>query len=504
MTLLASVLLWPQAHQLTSEQLYETKAPSVVTLSVERANGNSGSGTAFLALSDNLAVTAWHVVKGAQSVTAKFCDGSEIKVAGIVDKNEEYDVALLRLESGSRHPLALATSEPKVGSKAFVIGSPKGLDFSISDGIISQTPYFGDTKLLQFTCPVSAGNSGGPLFNTAGEVVGVVSWQLKDAQNLNFAIPASVIGKLDNASEVKPFASDALASRKLGEPLVSVNDDDLKNLLKQAELAPTASDDGTGANSFTMNADGVQVTLFQYVESKGGPTENLGLSAAFSSDSTVGLDKINAFNRSHRFARAHRDGDGTVYLENDLELKTGVGSGNILQFVTDFNDTAQRFLAEVFAKPVKTATSRHTTPSTDGEELLVTVNEQQLLTALKAEGESVESNDDGTGKMRFDVRFNGHEAVLYQFTDSDPRGSTTSLTLAAGFQTSSAADLKKVNAFNTENRFSKAFIDADGDLFLVADLDLHGGVTMATIESFVRRFKESVNTFMRRTASLHE
>ena len=84
-----------------------------------------------------------------------------------------------------------------VGSRAYVIGSPKGYEFSIGDGLISQIQLVDGVRQYQISCPISAGNSGGPIVNERGEVVGVTSWSKLDAQNLNFAIPSRAVFGMD-------------------------------------------------------------------------------------------------------------------------------------------------------------------------------------------------------------------------------------------------------------------------------------------------------------------
>jgi hypothetical protein len=85
----------------------------------------------------------------------------------------------------------LSAEAPRVGSRAYVIGAPRGLDFSITDGLVSQIRMIDDVKQYQLSCPISPGNSGGPVFNDRGEIIGVVSWRKTDAENLSFATPAS-------------------------------------------------------------------------------------------------------------------------------------------------------------------------------------------------------------------------------------------------------------------------------------------------------------------------
>lgn len=197
------------AEDLKPEIIYQRILPSVMTLRVENAAGEEFIGSAFLALEEGVALTAWHVLRDARRVTANFADGRSCEVKGYIDKDEIRDLALIRVEVSGRPRAPLSREIPMVGSRAYVIGSPKGYEFSIGDGLISQIQTVDGVRLYQVSCPISAGNSGGPIVNERGEVVGITSWSKVDAQNLNFAVPARDVVRL-NAS---------LAATLWGQPM---------------------------------------------------------------------------------------------------------------------------------------------------------------------------------------------------------------------------------------------------------------------------------------------
>lgn len=193
------------SDELSSEAVYQKALPSVMTLQVEGKSGDKRLGTAVLVLKDGLAATAWHLVTDAKTVTAKFSDGESFDVSGLVDKDEKRDVAIVRVKVFGRPILPLVSDTPAVGSKAYVIGAPKGLEFSISDGLVSQVQLMDGVKYYQFSCAASPGNSGGPLVDAKGQVVGIVSWQVRDGQNLNFAIPSTYVLGLDSTLPTQPW-----------------------------------------------------------------------------------------------------------------------------------------------------------------------------------------------------------------------------------------------------------------------------------------------------------
>ncbi len=480
-----------------AEQIYDRVSPSVLTLSVEKGHGSMAIGTAFLALRPGIAVTAWHVLKGARSVTAKFSDGHEARVSGVVDKNVDLDIALIQVESGDRKPLQLAVADPKVGAKAYVIGAPRGLECSISDGIISQTPLFNSGKLYQFTCPVSPGNSGGPLLNASGEVLGVVSWQLKDAQNLNFAVPVGTLSALKADKAASEFQAAALTDESTSPVVVVADDALLGSVVEEADMTYKLEDDGTGINALIIKNGSADVSLFQYSkDGKKGPTTNLSINVGYQTDRPVDLYRINAFNRSHRFVRSYRSSDGILYIEDDLNLNLGVGRGNIRRFVTTFMDTVDEFEADVLQHPRSGSRAEFLPSQPTGGQLCSSVTDNQIEALLSECGFKGKRDTDEDGATRYVFNIGPNEATLCLVGDNKPTDKSTSLTLSIGFSPHSKPSVERVNAFNDEARFFKAFLDEEGDPFLVADLDLHGGVTTESIKEFIRGFAKAVPVFV--------
>jgi S1-C subfamily serine protease len=187
------------------EALYKKAVPSVMTLKAGKKDGAVVLGSAFLITNSGIAATAWHVVNGATQVSARFSDGEEFEVSGLVDKDEKRDLALIRVKIFGRPELTVVGDDPQVGSRAYVIGAPLGLEFSISEGLLSQIQRIDNVKQYQFSSAASPGNSGGPLLNVAGQVIGVVSWQVKNGQNLNFAVPSSYLLGLDKTLPTLPW-----------------------------------------------------------------------------------------------------------------------------------------------------------------------------------------------------------------------------------------------------------------------------------------------------------
>ncbi|HEV2249568.1 MAG TPA: trypsin-like peptidase domain-containing protein [Candidatus Limnocylindria bacterium] len=166
-------------------ELYAKLAQSVVTVRAELADGKTSLGSGVIFDEDADILTALHVVNGATRITVTFADGSTYE-ARIFARQADNDIAGIRA-LGHPDQVAVATlgnpNALNVGDDAIVIGNPFGLSRSLSTGVISglhrsiQPPGSDKpmTDLIQFDAAVNPGNSGGPLFDRAGDVVGIVS-----------------------------------------------------------------------------------------------------------------------------------------------------------------------------------------------------------------------------------------------------------------------------------------------------------------------------------------
>ena len=200
-------------QKLTLPEVYDANVGSCVSINVisisqgynyfGRQVQTASSGSGFVITKDGYIVTNYHVVSGGNDVQVSFSDGKTYP-AQIVGGDEDYDIAVVKIDAGDREltPVVIGESANlRVGEDVAAIGNPLGeLTFSMSEGIVSclnreinvnGTPF----NMIQITAPVNGGNSGGPLFNTYGEVVGIVSAKYSAAgdgtaaEGLGFAIP---------------------------------------------------------------------------------------------------------------------------------------------------------------------------------------------------------------------------------------------------------------------------------------------------------------------------
>lgn len=200
------------ATQLSAEELFERYAQSVVV--IEGLNGESkqilqGSG---VVVADQKVITNCHVAKSAAAVVVKLADKRYPAILLRVDADPQHDLCLLAVDGLHAPAIPLAAiASVKVGKRVFALGAPKGLELTLSEGIVSSLRKYDDSHFIQTTASISPGSSGGGLFNDAGELIGITTFHFAGGQNLNFAVPVDWVGKLLQAKEsLAVLGSDAI------------------------------------------------------------------------------------------------------------------------------------------------------------------------------------------------------------------------------------------------------------------------------------------------------
>ena len=191
-------------------QLFEQVRESVVVIQAIRSTVTvQGSGFVYNYSGQMIILTNNHVIKNAISIRVTFSNGHTY-TASCKGSNQTTDVAVLTTPSAPQaeyKPLEIVSSSTlKVGDPVIVVGTPYGLEGSMSNGIISalnRTINTGETiltNIIQTTAPLNPGNSGGPLMNYLGQVVGMATAIVEDSQGIGFAIPSDTI--LQNIREI--------------------------------------------------------------------------------------------------------------------------------------------------------------------------------------------------------------------------------------------------------------------------------------------------------------
>ncbi len=178
--------------------------PSVVTVINFDLDGDVASiGSGFFISKSGILLTSHHVLEGAYSAAVRTSDGDTFPVTAVLAAGRLVDLIKVRVDIPDEHitPIPTAAQGPEVADRVFVLGSPLGLEQTVSEGIISairDLPAGG--RVLQLTAPISQGSSGGPVIDQHGTAVGVVAFQSTTGQNLNFAVSIDALDLLTDES----------------------------------------------------------------------------------------------------------------------------------------------------------------------------------------------------------------------------------------------------------------------------------------------------------------
>ena len=233
------------------------------------SSSTAAEGTGFVYDSDGHIVTNEHVIDGASTVSVKFSDGTTAK-ATVVAKDISSDLAVLKVDvaSSKLHPLALGDSSAlQIGDGVVAIGNPYGLDSSVTSGIVSaldreisapdNTPIEG---AIQTDAAINHGNSGGPLLDLAGKVVGVTS-QIQSDSGANDGVGFAI-----SSNNVKSVVDQLLTTGKVSHPLLGVRVGSAANggaSVASVESGSGADKAGIKAGDVITAVDGKTITSAQ-------------------------------------------------------------------------------------------------------------------------------------------------------------------------------------------------------------------------------------------------
>jgi hypothetical protein len=198
----------PVLRARTAEELFTELAPSTVRITAHDVSGRAVGLGSGVVVGPGAVVTNCHVATAGGSLVVKA--GAEQFSASVEVADEEYDLCRLSVTGLAAPAVTIGSAQTlKTGQKVFAIGSPQGLELTISDGIVSGMRDLPQGRVIQTTAPISPGSSGGPLFDAYGRLVGIMTFQHRTGQNLNFAVPADWIANLRSRSATNPL-TDAM------------------------------------------------------------------------------------------------------------------------------------------------------------------------------------------------------------------------------------------------------------------------------------------------------
>ena len=262
-------------------KVVDSVGPAVVGISArsERQAGRAGSGSGVLITPDGYILTNDHVVRGARSLTATLRDGTSLDAA-LIGADHATDLALIRA-GGSTLPYASIgdSSALKVGQLVIAIGNPFGFQSTVSTGVVSalgRAIRSADGRLIeniiQHTAPLNPGNSGGPLVDSRGRVVGINTAIIAVAQGIGFSIPSDtakwVVSQLLTLGRVRRGLLGITAQqRPLARRLVRFFGLDTEFGVEVVSVAPQspASHGGVAEGDIIVAIDGRQTPSVDHI-----------------------------------------------------------------------------------------------------------------------------------------------------------------------------------------------------------------------------------------------
>jgi S1-C subfamily serine protease len=186
----------PQQGTSPAEIFRRVRSSVVVLVAVDAKGEQIVQGSGFI-VGPNLIATNHHVLSDTSGAYAVFADGQTEEVTGVVADSEAKDLLVVAVNTGKRPALQLGDElNLREGDRILALGAPRGLELSLTDGIVSSFRTVDEQFLIQATAPIAPGSSGGPLFDMKGRVVGITTSALSHSPGIYFSVGVSDLKRL--------------------------------------------------------------------------------------------------------------------------------------------------------------------------------------------------------------------------------------------------------------------------------------------------------------------
>ena len=188
-------IIYPSYSSTELPVMFENSVGEVTTY--DKSGNIFSLGTCFVFSADGKLITNYHVIEDSYSATVALA-GKTYTVEQVLAYDKDIDIAVLKINATGLTAPTICSQIHRTGETVYAIGSSQGLTATFSNGMITTSQRTIDGVLyVQHDAPISSGNSGGPLINIYGEVIGINTWTVRESQNLNFAIHTSELANLD-------------------------------------------------------------------------------------------------------------------------------------------------------------------------------------------------------------------------------------------------------------------------------------------------------------------
>jgi Tfp pilus assembly protein PilF len=234
------------SQEITAQKLFEKNTGTVVVIKCYDPGGEFKSQGSGVIINDKgILVTNFHVFAGSDKMEILHNDTS-IGYSEILGINIEKDVMIVKLINNNYPQISVGnSSDLKIGEKVYAIGSPLGMENSISEGITSGFRTIGENKrnMIQITASISPGSSGGAVFNSQGELVGISTLKMRKGENMNFMIPINEVLSVADSGlyDKRSIQALKLFYKGMDEFENGSHKEAIKNYTKYLELVPHES-----------------------------------------------------------------------------------------------------------------------------------------------------------------------------------------------------------------------------------------------------------------------
>jgi hypothetical protein len=329
--------------RLSTPDLAKKASASMVTVTTP-----TGQGSGVIVDAAGVFVTNLHVVRGDLTASVKLANGDVYDDVAVVDVDERKDLVLLKIKAFGLVPAVLGNSDQEqAGDRVILIGSPRGLEQSVSDGLISGVRDSGEGyRLFQTSAAASPGSSGGGMFNEFGELIGIVSSKVMNGENLNFGIPVNYMrgllageGRMTLAELAAKFSAETesdtqvtvttTASTSISPATVTT----IATILSDSALPWTKASDTSWTTAFKGDHRATVTVLVSIVGDLVISQSVVATSVKLSAAQTAALLRMNFVVDLVKLSLAGEDGDLVALNETELRLLDGPGLKRIVSGV---------------------------------------------------------------------------------------------------------------------------------------------------------------------------
>lgn len=347
-----------RAQGLTTAAIVKRATPAIVLIK-GTSNNSPSFGSGFLVSSDGKIITAFHVIENFENLTVRLANGETYDSKIVLGFDKKKDIAIIKIAGFDLPFLELGNSNKIAqGEPVVLLGNPEGLQGSITAGIISavRDSPDGAFKVIQTDAAASPGNSGGPLLNSSGQVIGILDYKMEGAENLNFAIPINYargilkdavtpitladmrrqVGGTNSTSSITTSTGTNTRFVTSEKVITRLTIDQLKTIVR-ATSYPIIEQDKPDDKYLMVMMNNLKIAVLL--------NNNVQISFHLFLKDKLSYEKLNSWNANTKYTYAYADPvTGESNLVMDLWIGAGVTESTIESYIVTFKSQVTEFI----------------------------------------------------------------------------------------------------------------------------------------------------------------